>query len=292
MKKVLCFGSINIDHVYGVCDFVHPGETISCKSHTLCPGGKGFNQAVALARAGCPVWFSGKHGADADFMAEMLREERVDTSLLYRTQTGSGHTVIQVAESGQNCIIVCPGANAQITREDADETLRHFSPGDYMLLQNEISNLPYIIRRGVELGMKVYLNPSPVSGELLDPALLRGVSGLILNELEGEALTGKSQPEEILDVLSARYPGAEIILTLGEKGVMHRAAGVTRTCEAVKTTVVDTTAAGDTFTGYYISALVSGEPVDQALKLASRAAAIAVSRMGAAVSIPRKEEVC
>lgn len=292
MKKVLCFGSINIDHVYGVCDFVQPGETVSCKSHTLCPGGKGFNQAVALARAGCPVWFSGKHGADADFMIEMLRAERIDTSLLHRTQTGSGHTVIQVTESGQNCIIVCPGANGEITREDVDETLRHFSPGDYLLLQNEIGSLPYIIRRGVELGMKVYVNPSPISEELLDPAVLQGVSGLILNEIEGEALTGRRKPEEILDVLSARYPGTEVLLTLGEKGAMHRAADVTRTCAAVKTTVVDTTAAGDTFTGYYISGLVSGEPIDQTLETASKAAAIAVSRMGAAVSVPRREEVC
>lgn len=291
MKKILCFGSVNIDHVYEVAHFVQPGETISCRSHKIFPGGKGFNQSIALARAGCPVWHAGKIGADALFMLDILNTDHVNTSLVSVSELGSGHTVIQVDSSGENSIIVCPGANGEISHGDIDAVLSHVQPGDYLILQNEISNLRYILQQSVMLGMKVYLNPSPISDDLLDLNIFNGITGLILNEIEGAQLTGKHTPREIVAVLQEKAPSLEILLTLGAQGAVYSNAATYLICPAVHTHIVDTTAAGDTFTGYFLAGVLQGEPIGQVLQTASKAASIAISRLGAAKSIPYANEL-
>lgn len=291
MRKILCYGSMNIDHVYEMDAFVTGGATVFCKSHNIFPGGKGFNQAIALARAGCPTWFAGKYGKDAAFMLDMLKAENVDISLVHQSGNVSGHTVIQVDSTGQNCIIVCPGANSEISRAEIDGVLESFAAGDFILLQNEISELPYIIAKSVARGLKVYLNPSPISTELLADGFLAGITGLILNEIEGQALTGQTEPGAILAGLYRKNPAMEVILTLGDQGVIYSNQGRQLSCRAVPTSVVDTTAAGDTFTGYFLAGRLAGHPVEIVLRDATRAASITVSRPGAAMSIPRRREV-
>lgn len=291
MKKILCFGSVNIDHVYEVAHFVQPGETISCRSHKVFPGGKGFNQSIALARAGCPVWHAGKIGPDALFMLDILNANHVNTSLVSVSESGSGHSAIQIDSSGENSIIVCSGANGEISHGDIDTVLGHVQPEDYLVLQNEISNLRYILQQSVTIGMKVYLNPSPISNDLLDLSILNGITGLILNEIEGAQLTGRHTPSEIVAVLQEKAPNLEVLLTLGAQGAVYSNATTYLTCPAVEANIVDTTAAGDTFTGYFLAGILQGKPIEQVLKTASKAASIAISRPGAAESIPYANEL-
>ncbi|MBR3271772.1 MAG: ribokinase, partial [Clostridia bacterium] len=159
--RVLVFGSLNIDRTYSVPHFVRAGETLTASRMELFRGGKGFNQTVALARAGVPVAMAGAVGSDGDFLTEPLSAEGVDISRIKRTDGASGHAIIQVNAEGNNSIIILAGANGTITYADADAALSGYGKGDWLVLQNEISSLDYIIRTAHEKGMTVVLNPSP-----------------------------------------------------------------------------------------------------------------------------------
>ena len=289
--KVLNFGSLNIDYVYGVEHFVRAGETLSSDSLQLFCGGKGLNQSVAFARAGAETYHAGCVGKDGAMLTDMLRAAGADVRFVrVLDDTPSGHAIIQVSRAGENCILLCGGANRKVTPEFVDEVLSHFGAGDLLMLQNEINGLDLIIRRAKARGMTVVLNPSPFDEKItaLDLSLL---DALIVNETEGKGLSGKSEPDEIISVLLSRYPKMRIVLTLGKQGAIY-ADGATRAfCEILDMPVADTTAAGDTFTGYFFSALTGGETPDRALHIATAASALAVSRKGAAPSIPTMAEV-
>lgn len=290
--KILNFGSLNIDKVYKVRDFVQPGETIlSLDMQTFC-GGKGLNQSVAAARAGAAVYHAGAVGTDGAMLTEVLNESGVHTEYLQQLDGASGHAIIEVTEKGQNRIIVCAGTNGQITPEYADEVLSHFDSGDILLLQNEISNIPYIMEQAHKKGMKIAINPSPVNEALLSYPLDLA-DWLLVNETEGQLLSGIDSEEEdqILAALHSKYPNAVIIMTLGSKGAWYSGNGLNHFQPAYKVKAVDTTAAGDTFTGYLLCALSEGKSPEEALETATRASAIAVSRPGAAPSIPHAKEV-
>ena len=163
--KVLNFGSLNIDFVYRVRDFVRPGETISAASFARFPGGKGLNQSIALARAGARVLHAGAVGTDGGFLVDLLRENGVDCSLVaVIDDTPTGHAVIQVADSGENSIVLYPGANHRIADELIDRALALTAPGDILLLQNEISAMPEIMRRAAERNLRIFFNPAPMTG--------------------------------------------------------------------------------------------------------------------------------
>lgn len=291
MMKKLVFGSLNIDRTYQVAEFVRPKETVSALGYSCFCGGKGFNQAVALARAGNRLSFAGVIGADGGMLRQGLLEEHIDIHLLRESAGASGHAVIQVNEQGENCIIVVPGSNAEVSRDYVDQVLCEFSPGDLIVLQNEIPQLDYIIQRAGEKGMVVALNPSPFNGAIAK-CRLDLIKYLLINEVEGGALTGSQDPQEILDALHRRLPDTAVVLTLGENGAYFMAADGQRSyCPAAPCQCVDTTAAGDTFTGYFLTEyLERGDPAE-ALRWAAAASAIAVSRKGASTSIPRREEV-
>lgn len=288
--RICNFGSLNIDRVYRVARFVKAGETATALAYAQNVGGKGLNQSVALARAGAAVCHAGCIGPDGAFLAAYLLENGVDLTCLKEVEAPTGHAVIQVEEGGQNCILIHPGANGRVTREQAETTLSRFGPGDWLLLQNEISALAPILEIGRARGMRIVLNPSPVTEELLT-APLQLVDWFILNEIEGEALTGERESERIADALVKRYPRAAFVLTLGEKGAVYAKGTERIAVPAVPVRAVDTTAAGDTFTGYFLAQITKGAPVEEALGLAAAAAALAVSRPGAAGSIPYMSEV-
>ena len=289
--RLLVFGSLNIDHTYHLPHLVRAGETLASACYQRSEGGKGFNQAVALAKAGQAVHFAGAIGQDGLFLKEYLQEKMVNIDHLRVLEAPTGHAIIQVDETGQNSIILFGGTNAMITPAMIDETLSHFDAGDYVLMQNEISHGDVVIRAAYARGMHVILNPSPISDELLNWPLDM-VEWLILNEIEGGDITGKNNPDEVLDELLRRYPACHVVLTLGAEGAVY--ADVTQRVHqvAIRTEVVDTTAAGDTFTGYFIQSYLAGKSVREALKIASYASSIAVSRPGAGRSIPQMEEVC
>ena len=288
--KLLDFGSLNIDHTYQLPHLVRPGETLASDSYHKSEGGKGFNQAVALAKAGQEVYLAGAIGQDGLFLRDYLQELGVHTEHLCVLDAPTGHAMIQLDTEGQNCIILFGGTNGMITEAMIDEVLADFGAGDYLLLQNEISHVDSILRAAHAKGMHIILNPSPMSPELLTWPL-ELVEWFILNEIEGADITGKTQPEEMLDELLRRYPACHVVLTLGERGSVYADAAQRIDQSIVTAHTVDTTAAGDTFTGYFIHALLQGEAIQQALKTAACASAITVSRPGAGRSIPTAAEV-
>ena len=288
--KILNFGSLNIDKVYRVSHFVRPGETISSEGYQCFPGGKGLNQSIAVARAGQKISHAGTVGEDGHFLVKLLQEAGVDTRYVRENGSITGHALIQVSDAGENCIILFQGSNYENEKEFMDEVLQGYGERDILMLQNEINGLEYLLERGKEKGLQILLNPSPMD-ETLKRMDLSGVSWLMLNEMEGCELTGETKPERIADLLLGRYPDMKIILTLGCEGSLYldRNRMIRQPCFRVKT--VDTTAAGDTFTGYYVAAMVEGKEPEEALRLAAAAAGLAVSRKGASVSIPRRAEV-
>ena len=288
--RILNLGSINIDYVYSVPHFVQAGETLPAASRLIFPGGKGMNQSIALARAGAVVVHAGMIGKDGCDLLEVLQEAGVDTGLITLCEVPTGHTIIQVTPEGENCILLFPGANKEINRAYVDKVLSSFDKDDILILQNEVSSVAYAMKAAKDKGMKIAFNPSPFEAEVKSYPL-ELVDFWLLNEIEGLALTGKENPDDILTTMGAIYPGAVIVLTLGENGVLCYASGNVLSHPSYKTTVVDTTAAGDTFTGYFISSISMNKEVEEALRLASIAASISVSRQGASVSIPLMDEV-
>ena len=288
--KIVNYGSINLDHVYQVPHIVQPGETLLAAAQDLFCGGKGLNQSIALAKAGAEVCHAGVVGEDGDILLEALRSAGVDIRHVRRASGASAHTVIQVDPAGQNCIIVFSGENMRPSEADIDRILADFSPEDAVLMQNELYNTPLMMKKAAEKGMTIIFNPSPVSAEMLTYPL-ETVSWFLLNEIEGEALTGESDPGRMLDCLERKYPGSSVVLTLGKSGAWAMSRGQRCFQPAFEVKAVDTTAAGDTFTGYFLAGIGSGMPIPDALRRAAFASSIAVSRKGAADSIPTLAEI-
>lgn len=291
IKKILSLGSLNIDYVYRVDSIVRPGETISCAGMAKFCGGKGLNQSIALARAGAHVCHAGKIGGDGDMLLEQLKKNGVDTSCIVVSQSPTGHAIIQVDQNGQNSIVILAGANGDISEDDIDKFLSGFHKGDLLLLQNEVSNIEYAVRSAHKRGLMIALNPSPINKKLAGSDVLQYVDWLIMNEIEGYEITKKKDSADICDVLLAKYPSCKIVLTLGEKGCVYRDKDASYSQGIYEVPVVDTTAAGDTFTGYFLACMLENAGIARALNMASKAASIAVSRQGASDSIPTRDEV-
>ena len=288
--KVLNFGSLNLDYVYQVESILIPGETQASKSRQIFCGGKGLNQSIALAKAGIPVYHAGLIGEGGEPLLEVCKENGVNTEFIRQIPGPCGHTVIQVDENGQNCILLFGGSNRSMTKEFVDTVLDSFEEGDIILLQNEINELDYIIDRAYEKHMMIILNPSPFDNALENCDLSK-ISLFLMNEIEGFQITGEKEPDKNLTKVKALYPKAKVVLTLGGDGSVYQdETGIYRQ-GIFKVKAVDTTAAGDTFTGYFISSIIDGLPVQDGLELAAKASAIAVSRPGATSSIPLRSEV-
>ena len=290
MKKALVIGSINIDKVYELEHIVSPGETVSSRKYRTAWGGKGLNQAIALSRGGADTALAGCVGApELEALTAVCAEAGVDAARIRARSVTTGHAIIQVDANGQNCIIVEPGANGTVDPDDIAAFLEGYGTGDILLTQNEISHMPEVLRAAHEKGLTVVLNPSPFSAEILSWPL-ECVDIFLVNEIEGEALSGEIVPEKILDTLRRRFPRAAIVLTLGHDGAMYADKTERFSVPARRVTAVDTTAAGDTFTGYFLAMLLRGGTPKDAMEIAATAAAIAVTRPGAVPSIPWLEE--
>ena len=260
--KALCFGSLNIDYTYRVDHFVQPGETLAADSLQVFSGGKGLNQAIALARAGAETCMAGAVGEDGRFLLEELSAVGVCTDYVgVLQQVRTGNAIIQNDKTGDNCILLYGGANRAVTEAQADEVLRHFSAGDWLLLQNEINNLPYIMRRAHERGLRIAFNPSPMEARVLEWPL-EYVDLFLLNRVEAAQLAGTDGAADgLLRVLREKFPGAAVVLTLGAQGAVYADSEQTIRQAAYPAEAVDTTAAGDTFTGFFLASLMRGEGV-------------------------------
>lgn len=291
--KILCFGSLNIDYTYSVDHFVGKGETLSSHQLTVFTGGKGLNQSIALAKAGADVYHAGSIGSDGKVLQEVLDQAGVHTDYVTVLPNGlTGNAIIQRDKNGDNCILLYGGTNQMITTKQVDSVLSHFSAGDYLILQNEINQLPYILEKAHKLGMVIVLNPSPMNEKIL--ALpLNYVNIYILNEVEADQILngGGAAHMHLAKKLLEKFHDAIVVLTLGDEGSIYMDKQTQIFQKAFDISVTDTTAAGDTFTGFFIGALLRGASKAEAMEEAAAAAAIACSREGAAPSIPSQDEV-
>lgn len=247
--KVLNFGSLNIDMVYSVDHVVRPGETTASTELCCFCGGKGLNQSVALARAGAEVCHAGCVGADGGRLISLLRDNGVDTSLVTKSESPSGHAIIQVDRDGQNSILLFGGANMEITPEQIENTVGNFSAGGRLFLQNEINGISEIIGAAHARGMEIVFNPSPFGAEILSYPL-ENIDWFVVNETEAEELTGETEPEKILGVFSQRFPRASVLLTLGADGAFCRTKDGTFYCEIFSVPVVDRRRRGTLFSAF------------------------------------------
>lgn len=289
--RILVFGSLNIDRRYIVDHFVQPGETLSSLSVGTFSGGKGLNQAIACKKAGSDVYMAGKIGADGAFLLAELKDADVSTKHVFIDEgMMSGHAIIQVDKNGQNCIITYGGINRALTKDEIDETLADFSAGDIILMQNEINAMDYIIDQAYTKGMLVALNPSPIDDSLLNSDLSK-VTYFIMNEVEAARISGTADVYEALEILRNKYPHSKIVITMGSDGSMFFDGEKIYRHGIYSVKAVDTTAAGDTFTGYFLNGLLEGMQPLEIMSMAAKASAIAVSLPGAADSIPTKDVV-
>lgn len=288
--KILNFGSINIDHVYMVDHFARPGETLSSKSYQRFSGGKGLNQSIALSHAGANVCHAGKIGVDGCWLKNQLEKHGVDTTFVEQTNNPTGHAIIQVNPAGENSIVIYGGANQCIMESDVARIVNEFSHDDYLLVQNEVSLVPHILGTAKQKGLTIVFNPSPMTLQVLTYPL-ELVDIFIVNEIEAQGLTNETDPERIRAAMREKYPDAGTALTCGEKGAMYFDSEVSFCRPAEKVIPVDTTAAGDTFTGFFLAELMRTGDAEKALALGCQAAALCVMRQGAGDSIPRKEEL-
>lgn len=288
--RILNFGSANLDYVYRVEHFAAPGETLAAKEQTVNPGGKGLNQSIALARAGASVCHAGCMGQEGEPLEALLRENGVDTSFLRKVKDLQGNAMIAVNDAGENFILLFGGSNQAVTCGQIDDTLAAFEAGDYLVLQNEISCLPYLVKQAAAKGMKIVFNPSPFEASLCELDF-NSFAWLLVNEIEAEQLTGETEPDAVWKSLHEKYPALNLVLTLGGAGSVCFTPEEKVLQPIFPTTAVDTTAAGDTFTGFFLASLVKGEPLALCMQRAAMASSIGVGRPGASCSIPTAAEV-
>lgn len=293
MNRFLVLGSLNIDTVFSVDHIVQPGETISSIAVKDSPGGKGANQAAALAKAGATVSFAGKISNDGKWILEILASFGVDVSrTIVSAQNRTGQAMIQVDIHGQNSIVLNPGGNKCFTEQDVDKMIDGFGEGDYIVLQNEINLTPYAISKAKEKGMIVVLNPSP-----FDPCIFSWPLDLVdyffVNEIEAGQLLGGGETgyDSLARSLALKYPSSAFVLTVGKLGAYYVDSKQLVYSPIFDLPVLDTTGAGDTFCGYFLRVITQSFSPEDALKQASKAAGITVSRYGAMESIPYGYEI-
>ena len=285
--KVLNFGSLNYDHVYEMDHFTQPKETQSSLSYIRNFGGKGLNQSIALAKAGMDVYHAGKVGSDGQDFIDYLEKYNVKTDYLKKDNNeATGHAIIEICK-GQNRIILHGGANQSIDERQIDDVLSHFEKGDVLLVQNEISCMAYLIEKAHEKEMVIAFNTAPMNEKVFTYPLDL-VDIFIVNEIEGAGLAGlqSEDNDEIIQGLKEKYPDKKIVLTLGENGSCYIERDRVVHQDIYKVEAIDTTAAGDTFTGFFLASYLKDRDVIKALDLAARASSITVQGKGAAQSIP------
>ena len=293
MPKLVNLGSLCIDLVFSVPNIAQEGETVAGSDVAEYPGGKGLNQSIAASMAGSSVSHYGAVGKDGAILLDALSGAGVNTSHILRLPQNSGRAFVQVDGQGQNAIVIDGGANRQIPITLVEEALSTLDAGDWLLLQNEINDLEQVIERADALGAQIALNLAPIDYRISAyPYSLLDL--LIVNKVEGQAVAGST--DEGVDLalnLVEKFPTTSILLTDGRKGsyLLDVESDTLTTTGAFAVDVVDETAAGDAFVGYFMSGLV--EQKDKLLGLldATAAGAIAVSRNGAATSIPSREDV-
>ena len=287
---IINIGSINVDHAYRLPRFIQPGETLACASYVRGLGGKGMNQSIALARAGAQVAHLGAIGQNDQWAKEAVERAGLRLDDLVSSDVETGHAIIQIDAAGENCILLYPGANHALTIDHVHKVLAKYPMYQWVLLQNETNVVGQALALAADAGRRVVFNPAPCDVSLAKLPLER-LAVLLVNELEACQLTGCTSQGPAFAQLCQRCPDTLVVMTLGAQGLIAARASQQWALAAQPTHVVDTTGAGDTITGYLLAGLDEGMDEPQALAFALKAAAITVSRMGAAASIPMRSEL-
>jgi ribokinase len=277
-------GSINADFVYRVPHIPAPGETLSSISRKMFLGGKGTNMSVAAARAAAHVHHIGAVGQDGRWAIERLLEYGVDTRNIAVLDTETAQAIIMVDPQGENAIVLHPGANAEIPQVTLQAAMAEAQTGDWLIIQNETNLQRTAAEMGPKLGLKVAYAAAPFDADRVQ-AVLPYLDFLILNAIEAtqlEQATGKSPGD---------LPVRDVIVTRGSEGSDWYGTNGKEHFPAIKVDPVDTTGAGDTFTGYILAGLDRGMPMAQAIAQATKAGALMVTRHGTADVIPDLSEV-
>lgn len=277
-------GSININTVYSVPHIPAPGETISATNRQVFLGGKGTNMSVAAARAAARVHHIGAVGKDGGWVAQRLLEYGVDTRNIAVLDTETAQAIIMVDPEGENAILLHPGANAEVPQVTLQAAMAEADTGDWLVIQNETNLQRTAAQMGKRLGLKVAYAAAPFDAERVQ-AVLPYLDFLILNAVEAAQLqsaTGQA-PDDL--------PVRDVIVTRGAAGADWHGTGGKEHFPAIKVSPVDTTGAGDTFTGYVLAGLDRGMPMGQAIRQATKAGALMVTRHGTADVIPDLSEV-
>jgi len=292
VTQIINLGSLAIDHVYRVATIAGPGQTIAARGYEVFAGGKGLNQSLAAARAGARVRHAGCVGKDATFLIELLQAAGVDTTQIQILDAASGHAMIQVDDRGENSIVINGGSNRLLSHKFIDRVLGQVDSEDWLLLQNEINDIAYVLERAATAGLKVAFNIAPPDDRMSSYPLDK-VSLFVLNTHEAMALAACGDLDATLIELARRYPAASIVITCGSDGLVFTPGnGIAFThLDAFCVVTVDGTAAGDAFTGYLLAELADGRDLAAAVRIASAAGALAVTVAGAASSIPGRSDV-
>ncbi|MFC0323786.1 ribokinase [Gallibacterium melopsittaci] len=296
-KMLTVLGSINADHVIQVPYFPQPGETLSGKNYHIVFGGKGANQAVAAARLGAKVQFIACIGNDdiGQQMKTSFQQQGIDVNSI-TTIDGetTGIAMIQVAQNGENSIVISAGANAHLSTDLVAKFAQQITQAEAILMQLEtpLEGVMYAAKIAKQVGTHVVLNPAPARA--LPDELFSLLTMITPNETEAEILTGV----KVVDEESAKRAAqifhqkgvAIVLITLGAKGVFISHNQLQKIIPGFRVEAKDTTAAGDTFNGALVTALLENQSLEEAIQFAHAAAAISVTRFGAQSSIPTKEE--
>ncbi len=279
-------GSINADHLYAVPHLPRPGETLSANSFFTGLGGKGINQSVAAARAGSKVVHIGAVGPDGGWAIDQIAGYGIDTQFIRTVETPTGHAIVNVDQDGENAIVVFSGANSCQNVDQINKVLNTADASDILLLQNETTLQVDAAKRAHERGMKVIYSAAPFCVEAVK-AVLSYTTVLMMNQVESEQLCAG------LEADLANLPVEEIIVTKGSEGAdwLQPKTGQVSHTPSFPVVAVDTTAAGDTFAGFFAAGIDQGQSVQDAMTLASAAAALKVTRKGTADAIPSRAEV-
>lgn len=280
-QRIWSFGSINADHAYRVPHIPAPGETLAATGYALGLGGKGANQAVAAARAGAEVRHIGLVGPEGGWAVDRMRALGVDVTHVRMGDVPTGHAIICVDDAGENAITIFPGANRAITPDHLRGALAGAVRGDLLILQNETNLTAEAARIGQKQGLFVIYSAAPFDAGAVREVLPH-LSLLILNAVEAAQLQA---------TLGALPDGLTRVITRGADGADWIAPDLTLHLPAPLVSVVDTTGAGDTFAGYLAAGLAEGMTPAAAMDLATRAAAVKVTRGGTADAIPARAEV-
>lgn len=281
---ILNLGSINVDHVYSVGALPQPGETIAAKSLHSGLGGKGANQSIAAAKAGAELRHLGAVGPDADWTLDALQDAGVDITLVARTDVPTGHAIITVDDAAENAIVLFKGANHQIRKGQIDAALGTADAGDWLLLQNETNLTDYAAKQARAAGMRVAYCAAPFDADAVR-RILPHVDLLSVNQIEAAQLrSALADQSDELDRITW-------LTTFGAKGATYQNPQGSVHADAYSVSAIDTTGAGDTFLGYALAGIDAGLDISTALTRASAAAAIQVTRPGAAAAIPTLSEV-